>query len=461
MGGSNIFRPTGASAHPLGNFTINRYSRIEPGPGHISVRYILDMAEIPAFQELARIDSNRDGQVSAGESTNYLQNKVAELRDKLYLSINDSLVVLDVVDQELSFPDGQGGLSTLRLSILLQGRIDQMTGAEHQLYYRDDNYPRRLGWKEIVVKPGAGISLLDSTVPQLDQSDELRAYPSDLLSSPPNQQDAVATFVLVGPSLDLSAAQPAVPVTQSAPRSRDQFASLIITPNLSLPVIVLSLLTALGLGALHAVSPGHGKTIMAAYLVGTRGTPKHALFLGFTVTLSHTLGVLAVGLVVLYASHIIAPDALYPWLGIASGAIMMGVGIWLLVPGLSSSQPKPHSHHHGHIHRAPDLDVTWRKLAVLGMAGGLVPSASALVILLAAITLNRIGLGLLLILAFGAGMASVLAGIGLLLVYASKLTDRFQFHRRWWPAMPFITGIIVLMTGLVVALRAAMQAGLF
>jgi ABC-type nickel/cobalt efflux system permease component RcnA len=95
------------------------------------------------------------------------------------------------------------------------------------------------------------------------------------------------------------------------------------------------------------------------------------------------------------------------------------------------------------------------------MAGGLVPSASALVILLAAITLNRIGLGLLLILAFGAGMASVLAGIGLLLVYASKLTDRFQFHRRWWPAMPFITGIIVLMTGLVVALRAAMQAGLF
>jgi ABC-type nickel/cobalt efflux system permease component RcnA len=463
IGGLIISRPQVASAHPLGNFTINRYSRIEPDPGRITVRYVLDMAEIPTFQEMARIDLDRNGQVTDDEGADYLGNKVEELKNGLYLSVSDSLVALDVVDQELTFPEGQGGLSTLRLSILLQGRIDTMNGVEQQLYYRDDNYPHRLGWKEIVVKPGEGISLLNSTVPQLDQSDELRAYPNDVLSSPPNQPNAVATFVLIGPGLDLGAVQPAVAVTQSGPRSRDLFASLVTTTNLNLPVVVLAFLTALGLGALHAASPGHGKTIMAAYLVGTRGTPKHALFLGFTVTLSHTLGVLALGLVVLYASHIITPEELYPWLGSASGAIMMGVGVWLMVPGLRSRQPKPHNHLHGHIHEPPsgnNLKVTWRKLAALGVAGGLVPSASALVILLAAISLNRIGFGLLLILAFGAGMASVMAGIGLLLVYASTLTDRFKFQSRWSPAMPFIAGIIVLMAGLVVALRAAIQSGL-
>jgi nickel/cobalt transporter (NicO) family protein len=182
-------------------------------------------------------------------------------------------------------------------------------------------------------------------------------------------------------------------------------------------VVELSLAFALGLGAAYALSPGHGKTIMAAYLVRTRGTAKHALFLGLTVTLSHTVGVLALGAAALYASSLIAPERLYPWLGLASGVIILGIGVWLLVSkvrqGLEQRHHHPHGHHHHHWPNDSDkLGITWKNLTTLGVVGGLAPSASALVILLAAISLHRLGFGLLLILAFSAGMAAVLAGVG-------------------------------------------------
>jgi nickel/cobalt transporter (NicO) family protein len=226
----------------------------------------------------------------------------------------------------------------------------------------------------------------------------------------------------------------------------------------------------LGLGAAHALSPGHGKTIMAAYLVGTRGTVKHALFLGLTVTLSHTLGVLALGGVALYASSLIAPDRLYPWLGLTSGVIILGIGVWLLVCRVRQNLEQHHHHHSSgyHHHHRPDgsnkLSLTWKNLTALGVVGGLVPSASALVILLAAISLHRLSFGLLLILAFSAGMAAVLAGVGLVLVYAGKAVERVGFQHRWIASLasriPLMTALVVLVSGLVLAVRAALQIGL-
>jgi ABC-type nickel/cobalt efflux system permease component RcnA len=219
---------------------------------------------------------------------------------------------------------------------------------------------------------------------------------------------------------------------------------------------------------------------MAAYLVGTRGTASHALFLGLTVTVSHTLGVLGLGLVTLYASHLITPERLYPWLGLVSGATVMAIGAWLLLGRVwrrrltSSDQSRSvpdhhHGHGHGHSHShlsrgSNTLSITWRNLAALGIAGGLLPSASALVILLAAISLHRIGFGLLLILAFSAGMAAVLAGIGLMLVYAGRVMERFQSQNRLVgavsAALPVTTALVVLVSGLVVTARAAFQVGL-
>ncbi len=191
IGGSPFARPTVASAHPLGNFTINRYSRIEPGVDQIQLRYVLDLAEIPTCQEMPRVDLDRDGRVSVSENTTYLVDKAEELGRGLRLTVNGEAILLDPVAHKLSFPPGQGGLSTMRLSLLLSGQLEGATGpAPQRLYYRDDNYSQRLGWKEIIVRPGGGVSLVDSTVPQQDRSDELRSYPKDLLDSPSNDTEA-------------------------------------------------------------------------------------------------------------------------------------------------------------------------------------------------------------------------------------------------------------------------------
>ncbi len=480
-------QPQAALAHPLGNFTINRYSRIELAPGGIRVRYVVDMAEIPAFQEIAVIDADRDGQVSDAERERYLEQKAEELRRGLRLAINGAAVPLQALERELDFPPGQGGLATLRLGLLLSGELPRREG-QQRLDYEDTNYAERLGWKEIVVQAGDGVTLLASSVPQEDRSGELRSYPQDLLSSAPTDTEAHATFVVLGAD-GAGQGQPAAeagttPATTSPGRG-DAFTDLVSADSLSLPVVLLSLLAAIGLGALHAVSPGHGKTIMAAYLVGTRGTALHAVFLGLTVTVSHTLGVLALGLVTLYASHLIAPERLYPWLGLVSGAIIVDIGLWLLASRLregrhglahameASGWAGMAGHHHahagGHSHPHPHaggdaLRITWRNLTALGVAGGLLPSTSALVVLLAAISLNRVSFGVLLIVAFSAGMAAVLSGVGLLLVYAGRAVERFgpqaPLDQRGARLLPLVTALVVLASGLFIAVRAALQMGL-
>ena len=509
MGVFIIPRPPVAPAHPLGNFTINRYSRIEPHADRIYLRYVLDMAEIPTFQEMPKIDLDRDGQVSDEERAAYLANRVEELKNGLHLSVNDSPVEAQVVEQQLAFPPGQGNLPTLRLSFLLQGQVEQTNHRKEQdIYYRDDNYSQRLGWKEIVVKPGNGVVLTQSTVSELDQTNELRVYPRDMLKSPLDLREARSTFVIEGGVSQATELQPAsiTSVAEAGGRSNDLLTSLITADKLSLPVIALSFILALGLGAVHAISPGHGKTIMAAYLVGTRGTTKHALFLGFTVTVSHTLGVLGLGLVVLFASNLVTAEHLYPWLGLVSGVIIVLVGFWLLIAWLRSRRASHHHSHaadasqshfhqpahpaaskpsrlylwlkeatvkllHGHSHDADhqphkidNLRITWKSLTALGVVGGLVPSVAALVILLAAISLHRIGFGLALIFAFSVGMATVLAGLGLLLVYAGRLVEKFQFQNRligsFTRILPLATALVVLLSGLVVAVRAGFQVGL-
>lgn len=503
-------QPPVASAHPLGNFTINRYARIEPGVGQIQLTYVIDMAEIPTFQEIPKVDVDGDEEVSGEESAAYSATLSKRLIGGLYLSINDSAVDLDMVSHQLSFPPGQGGLPTLRLSLVLQGQWSQRDEQTAQdLYFRDGNYSNRLGWKEIVVKPGQDVSLVNSTVPEHDQSNELRSYSEEMLSSPPDQREARSTFVLAGTGIN-SEAQSQNMGSEAPEESKDILTSLIANENLSWSVIAISIFVALGIGALHALSPGHGKTIMAAYLVGTRGTAKHAIFLGLTVTMSHTFGVLILGLVVLYASHVIAPERLYPWLNLVSGVIVIGIGVWLLtgrlrsnrkasVPAHRHDEPawQHHSHSdvdptasslvryyrqiknkgmnivHGHSHGQPhvptrepshqhnDIPISWKGLTALGLVGGLVPSASAIIIFLAAMSLNRIEFGILLIMAFSAGMAAVLAGVGLLLVYARRGLERFRLQngliRSSQRLIPMATTLVVLISGTVVATRALWQ----
>jgi ABC-type nickel/cobalt efflux system permease component RcnA len=212
-------------------------------------------------------------------------------------------------------------------------------------------------------------------------------------------------------------------------------------------MVCLALTVAAGLGAFHALEPGHGKTVVAAYLVGARGTAWHALCLGLMVTATHTAGVYLLGLVTLYASHYVVPERLYPWLGILSGLTVAGLGCALFLRrytgedhthahGHTHGHSHTHAHtagytHHHHVHKthhhpSPGETVSLRQLLALGVTGGIVPCPAALVVLLSAVALQRVGFGLLLIVAFSVGLATVLIAVGLLMVYARRCMSRFH-----------------------------------
>jgi nickel/cobalt exporter len=465
------------AAHPLGNFTINRYSRLEISAGRITLRYVVDMAEIPTFQEMSLVDRNRDGQVDDGERAAYLAQRLTALSANLHLQLNRTPAVLAPAASALSFPPGQGGLPTLRIVADFAATVSAAPGAQ-SLDYRDDNFADRLGWKEIVIRAGEGVSLSQSTVASSDRSAELTRYPDDMLSSPLDIRQAHATFEAT--AVPAAAGQaPRSPLSQRdslIDRSRDELAALIAAPELSLPLMLFSLLAAFGLGALHSLSPGHGKTVVGAYLVGSRGTARHALFLGLTVTLTHTLGVFALGLVTLFASQYVVPEQIYPWLSLVSGGMVAAIGLSLFASRLRSALKREaehhhhggedhdheHTHGHGHSHsHAPigEAPLAWRNLLTLGISGGLLPCPSALVVLLGAIALHRVAFGLLLIVAFSAGLAGVLTAIGVLMVHAGRWFGRVRVPGRIVGLLPVGSSLVVTVLGLVLLAEALSQVG--
>jgi high-affinity nickel-transport protein len=261
---------------------------------------------------------------------------------------------------------------------------------------------------------------------------------------------------------------------QQTPRNR--FTELIQAQHLSPWFLFTATLIAIGLGGLHALEPGHGKTIVAAYLVGSRGTARHAVLLGVIVTASHTAGVFALGAITLYASRFIVPERLYPWLGALSGITIAGLGFYMLLRRLSGAVTD-HSHAPGAAHAhwifwrrpmndktganplpsnpAPVQSVGLAQLLTLGITGGIIPCPAALIVLLSAFALHRIGLGFFLIVAFSIGLAAVLIGFGMLMVYARRFMARLQVDgpltRRW---LPVASSAFIAILGLTLAIQS-------
>ncbi len=469
--------PVVAGAHPLGNFTVNRYSRLEIGREQIAIFYVVDMAEIPTFQLQPQIDTDGNGRLGAAEQEAFLAQQVAQIASQLHLIVDGQALALAPHNQELGFPEGQGGLSTLRLSTWFTAQLPQGSGAR-EASYRDTNFAERLGWTEVVVR-GTGAELLSSSAPVDDLSQELRSYPEDLLQSPPSLTSATFRFE-PGAASATQALQPAQSTSyQQVDNSVDNFSSLV-TAQLTNPLAVLiALVGAFGLGAAHALAPGHGKTIVAAYLVGSRGTARHALFLGLTTTITHTAGVFALGFITLFISQFILPEQLYPWLSVLSGLMVLVIGFTLLqsrMRGFYRQQAHAnddhagidgtdmHSHGYGvyHSHSIPSTDAQsptmWRNLLLLGVSGGLLPCPSALVVLLSAISLGRVGFGLLLIIAFSLGLAGVLTLIGVLLVHASRWFSRLPIQGPIFRILPLASALVIIVAGIGITAQALMSA---
>ncbi len=480
--------PQMAASHPLGNFTVNHFSQLKIENGHVLVAYVIDMAEIPAFGELRAADIDGNGTVSNTELNAYLGRVAASYADGLVLTVDGKREALRVQSGKISVPPGAGGLRTLRLEYGLVGASrDADPGVAHRLRYEDTNQQDRIGWREIVVSLGPDVTVFDSSAFSNSVTDELRLYPADMLASPLNERVANFSWI-IGP-----APSGAVLLTTRTGRptvaARDRFAELITVRKLTPGLALFGLLIAMLLGAMHALSPGHGKTVVGAYLVGSRGTPRHAAFLGLTVTITHTAGVFALGLVTLFASRYILPERLFPILSLASGALVAIIGFSLFARRLSAAfrggherADHDHSHDHGddahsvaeHVHshggrshshvplNANGEAITWRGLLGLGISGGLLPCPSALVVLLSAVALHRVGYGLVLVFAFSIGLAATLTGIGLAFVYAGRWLGRFGSLPKTESlgrALPVLSAFVVGCLGAGICYEAVRQMG--
>ena len=416
--------PALAAAHPLGNFTVNRFSRIESSGPRLYVHYVLDLAEIPTFQA-GRIDVRA------------YANRIAR---NAHLVVDGRKAQLVPVRSALAHPVGAGGLHTTRLEVVLAGPILHGWAS---VVYHDNNYRDRIGWKEIVV----GASTRSA-------SNELRAYPKDLLQSPLDTSSVTARLQ-PGDGPDIAPSLSRGKSLEAPDRIADgSFASLVGRSHLSALVILASLAAALFWGAAHALSPGHGKTIVTAYLVGQRGTPRHAALLGLIVTITHTIGVFALGLVTLALSQFVVPDRLYPWLNLASGLLVVGIGASVFLARWRHRRSHAHGHDHHHGHTEGSEGPSLRSLLAVGVSGGLLPCPSALVVLLAAISLHRVAFGLLLILAFSAGLALSITGIGLVAVLARRAFRRLSFDSPLIRLLPAASALVILAAGLAMTLHA-------
>jgi nickel/cobalt exporter len=421
--------PPAASAHPLGNFSVNRYSGVEVSGDRIYVHYVLDLAEIPTFQERKRV--RRAG-------------FAAEIGRGLKLTVDGRPAALRLVDSKRELRPGAGGLKTVRFAAVYE---TPATGT--RLAYRDTNFASRLGWREIVVRAERGARIESASVPATSRSDALNAYPQDLLRDPLSVSSATAAF--------RAGAQPGVPPplgSAPAPEPRGGFESLI-SSDLGAGAIFVGLLLAAFWGAAHALTPGHGKAIVAGYLVGTRGRPRDAVALGLIVTVTHTIGVFALGIVTLALSAFVVPEQLYPWLTLTSGLLVVVVGASVLWRRLRHRRQHAHGHHHHHDHDHEHEHGYGRGgLLGVGIAAGLLPCPSALVVLLSAIALHRVVLGLALIVAFSAGLAATITAIGLVAVLARRAFSRLRLDGRLIGALPAASALAIVAVGVGITLKA-------
>lgn len=499
-----LLQVTTVLAHPLGNFTVNRYARIEVYKDRLQVHYVIDMAEIPTFQAMPSIDSDKDGVASSTELATYAARSAETYREAFTLSAGDDQLETAALESSAQLVDGQGGLKITRVVVVYDAPLPAgSNGKELAVRFEDRNLTNSQGWKEIVVRGSEGAQVTVDPRLTMELSNALLAYPAQTLASAPNMRRAEFAFVA-----GTGTGAPSVRAVETAPEARfgGGFAGVfedLLGQEQSVGFILLSLAVAFAFGAQHAFGPGHGKTMVAAYLVGSKGTPKQAVVLGITVTATHTSTVYLLGFVTLVAAAYVTPEKLYLWMGVASGLLVVLFGATLFAGRLiglrrgakdggehrhgvfgrahthaPAEHAGEHDHSHGHgehghepqpvsalepggHHQATgNSQVTSRSLLSLGVIGGLLPCPSAVVVMVAAISQGQVLLGMLLIVAFSLGLAGVLTAIGVSLVVGRKIPARqrrlleTRAVQRLVTAMPVISALVVMLVGIGITYQA-------
>jgi nickel/cobalt transporter (NicO) family protein len=512
----------------LGNFTINQYCGLTLARESLELRYVVVFGQLPALRELHVADVNGDGVTSQAERDDYVRRLAPEFARQLQVTVDGASVPLRLVHWTSSLPTEQGGFS-LRLDADFAGTLPPGSGSGiHKLELANGNYAGRIGWHEIAVLPGRSFRIFDTNAYASSLTGGLTEALQALPASGPLDETSIHLSFTGGllpanarpieprPGTQMSAGTPGAQGSSATEAAWLQVQTRRLVARISAPTVaphvaILALLIALVLGAFHALSPGHGKTIVGAYLIGSRGTPRHAAFLGLTVTITHTLGVFALGFATLFASRYVVPEKLFPILSLASGLLVLGMGMVLLAQrwrGASAAlgrrryleiqEPHAlrapsahaaahqhphhpvHAHDHGHDHAqggagmhshggsmhshmpvgADGAPVTWRSLLALGISGGLIPCPSAMVLLLAAVALNKTTYGLLLVVAFSVGLAITLTAIGLAFLYARNHLRIGSADAPWRHALPVLSAALITVVGALLCFNALQSAQL-
>ncbi|SEC12027.1 nickel transporter [Streptomyces sp. PAN_FS17] len=524
-----LFASPPASAHPLGNFTVNRYDGLVVAPGELRVHHVEDLAEIPATQ--AKPDIEKAGM------TAWARQRCETAARGSEVTVDGRAVELTPKSSRARVRPGQAGLDTLRVECRLSAPVSE--GATVALGFRSAGAESGPGWREITAR-GDRMTLTASDVPKTSVSGELTKYPEELLSSPADTTTASLRVRPGGPALAES--EQDAPAASVLPRGADRWTraldDLVSRHELTFGFAALALVIAVFLGAMHALAPGHGKTIMAAVATarGGRARLKDVMPLAASVTVTHTLGVVALGLLITAGSA--AAPSVITWLGMASGALVLAAGANLVrrawhirkhgyghgqghshdhdhdhdhehehphdhgdhphehthetdhthhhdrepvlvaahthspAEAPTATQPlahthapaHPHPHPHPHTHPHPhnpssspspkrgllththggfththSTAPTLRGTILLGFAGGLVPSPSAVVVLVGAAALDKAWFGLLLVVAYGVGLALTLTAAGFAVVKLGTGVTRVLDRRPRWTAHPVTT----------------------
>jgi ABC-type nickel/cobalt efflux system permease component RcnA len=450
-------------AHPLGNFTINHLTKLAFDRDRVLVHYVLDMAEIPTYQAMREVTP--DGKMDATQLSAWATSESRTLVPLLDVTADGRTVPLTIDVAYAHTNPGAGGLPTMYLTIDAHGPLTPHdVPSIRRIAYEDATFPGRLGWHDVVVAPAT------------EPTHELTHYPSALIGSP-RQTTAVGITIAANghPTISVTPEISADTSTNAGPGASqlrsNQLSDMLARGTSDWTFVVLTFLVAIALGALHALEPGHGKTLLAISLVGARATVKQAAILASALTIAHTIGVLALGVAINLFKGYFVPETIYPWITLLSGIAIAVIGARAVHRQILERQPLEHAHAHGHAathphdhphvhdahghvhphthdhgdghtHAHDDLEharahaipgtapLTFGGTVWAAMSGGVAPCPAALVVLLAAVALNQVAYGIFVIVAFSFGLAATLTGLGIAVVRgASWLQGRPQFER--------------------------------
>lgn len=480
-----------ALAHPFGELAVDVTYHLTIHPEKLEVESFLYLPEVSAMAQIQRLDANKDGLFSQEEKDAYLPQASRKYESELIFELNGQRLPVRAVEHDLEVREGPSGelhvlLIHYRFEVDVPAGLMKPTG--NQLAFQDTNFTGTPGWKEVMVR-GEGTRVEQAPTPPKTQAEALQDRARVTFSLAPG--------ALAAPFPDSHRPSPGVG------SSSNPMVESMAGDNLSLQMVLFALGLAFVLGALHALSPGHGKTVVAAYLIGSRGTIGQAILLGLVVTITHTSSVILLGLVTLFATRYILPELLLPWLGFVSGLLVAAMGVYLFrlrrreqaekklpdhhhehasylapvqvvaegqlltepgwkVQAVELEDQPPLGHSHGgryHTHHVPEK-VTLYSLVALGVSGGMVPCPDALVVLLTAIAINKLALGLLILLAFSGGLASVLIAIGIVLVTAGKVVERYYPGRQLLDRVTLASYVVIILMGLGIAYQSLASVGI-